>query len=170
MAEVAIELLNKKHERTSFDCGVEELNDYLKTRAGQQSRKNYSKTWVAVPVGYVTVVGYLTLSMGSVELDEISEQLLSRLPRHPMPVLHVGRLAVDLRVQGKGIGSLLLAFACEQCLSLAATVGCYGLQLDAKTPEVMEFYQAKGFQPLSPGSRKLILPIRDIEANTSAQP
>jgi GNAT superfamily N-acetyltransferase len=155
VAEVVVELLSKAHDRKSFDCGREAQNTFLKERARKHADLNYSKTWVAVFEGEATILGYVTLSMGSVSFENVNEAIRAKLPRYPMPVLRVGQLATDLRYQGKGIGPLLLRFACEQAVSAASSVGCFAIELEADNERARAWYLKRGFLELTPGGTRL---------------
>src|SRR5437867_4428408 len=108
-ADFLIEPLGKKHVRENFDCGEENLNQFLRLYARQNSASGLGKTFVAVQPGGKEVLGYYTIASGSVSF----EILPSKLPRYPVPTAHIGRLAVDLRMQGQGFGKLLLVDSLE---------------------------------------------------------
>lgn len=162
MAEVVIEKLTKSHERESFDCGVPKLNTFLQQQARSQANQGFGVTWVAVEEGEKQILGFITVSMGHVEFENADEQVTARLPRYPIPVLRVGKLATDIRFQGRGIGSLLLAFAARMAISTAEKVGCYALELEAANESVFNFYIKKGFQPLRTGSLLLYQPVETL--------
>ena len=108
-----IEPLDKcLHERNVFDCGVEELNKYLKNHAGQNQQNNISKIFVAVTDGLYLIpkpiLGYYTLSAGHILWDQLPDKLKQRLPKYPIPIARIGRLARDLTYRGTGIGEFLL--------------------------------------------------------------
>jgi hypothetical protein len=102
-------LLTKYHDRNAFDCGVLALNDYLKKYALQNQKKHAART-------YATrgdrVVGYYSLAYGSVSLEESPQSVKSGLSRHPIPVILLARLAIDLIEQGRGLGAALLKMLC----------------------------------------------------------
>jgi GNAT superfamily N-acetyltransferase len=150
-----LQLLSRGHDRSAFDCGREAQNLFLKERARKHAELNYSKTWVAVEEGQAKILGFVTLSMGNIVFETLQDELSKRLPKYPMPVLHVGQLATDRTFQGKGIGSLLLRFAAEQAIAASKTVGCYAIELVADNDAAREFYVSRGFVSISPGSMKL---------------
>jgi hypothetical protein len=90
-----IELLNAQHRRDDFDCSEVALNDFLRQQAGQQQRKGVGKTYVALAEDGVSVVGFVTVSAGQVAAEQLPPTL--NLPRYPVPILRIGRLAVDVR-------------------------------------------------------------------------
>ena len=162
MPKARIQRLNRPHDRTGFDCGEQGYNDFLRKQALQHMRQNTSVTWVAVEEGGSRILGYATLSMGSVEFEHILPEIAARLPRHPMPVLHVGKLAVDAGSQGRGIGSLLLRFAGLQAITLADEVGCHAVELIADDERLARYYASQGFLPLRTGTLRLYLPVETL--------
>lgn len=164
MAEVVIEALRKGHDRSGFSCGKPELDDFLKRLARQHQDRGFSKTYVAVELGATQILGYVTVSAGSVLIEEADEEVFSRLPRHPMPVLHVGRLATDLRFAGRGIGSLLLAHAADVALAASESLGVYAMELDAMDEEAFAYYLRRGFLPIKSGGMRLYAPLSTIIA------
>ncbi len=159
-----IELLEKRHDRKSFDCGNEELDRYLKTLARQHHEQGFVKTYVAVEAGQSTVLGYFAVSMGNVLLQDLDESIVSRLPKHPMPVLHLARLATDKRYTGKGIGSMLLSYAANLALAVSQTVGVHALELVAIDDEAYGYYLRRGFLPLKGDGMRLYAPLATIRA------
>ena len=163
MAEVVVELLTKAHDRKSFDCGRDAQNSFLKERARKHADLNYSKTWVAVHEGEPTILGYVTLSMGSVAFEHVTEEITARLPKYPMPVLHLGQLATDKRFQGKGVAPFLLRFASEQAISISKSVGCFALELEADNDKARDSYLKRGFLELMPGASRLYQTVETLE-------
>jgi GNAT superfamily N-acetyltransferase len=106
-----VESLGPAHDRNSFSSGVEPLDRYFRTQAGQDARRNLAAPFVLVlPEG--AVAGYYTVSATSVKLGDLPQETVRRLPRYPLvPATLIGRLAVDRNRQGKGYGRFLLADA-----------------------------------------------------------
>lgn len=104
--DLRIELLTKAHDRSTFDCGNEQLNDFLKKHARQNQEADVGRTYVAVSAG--RVVGYFAISVGSIAREMLQTDESKRLPRYPVPSAHLGRLAVDQSLHGKGLGGRLL--------------------------------------------------------------
>jgi GNAT superfamily N-acetyltransferase len=152
-----IEPLTAGHQRTGFDCGEVALNDFLHYRAHQQQRRGLSKTYVALASDGETVIGFVTVSAGQVAAVELPTTL--KLPRYPVPVLRIGRLAVDRREQGKGLGQDLLAFALNLALSLSQRVGIYAVIVDAKHEQAATFYRQLGFETMPEHPLQLFLPL-----------
>lgn len=146
-----------EHQRRHFDCGDPALDSFLRQHAGQQQRKGFSKTYVALAEDGLTVHGFITLSAGQVSTVDLPGG--AKLPRHPAPVLRIGRLAVDRTRQGRGIGQDLLAHALRIALEFAEKVGLYAVLVDAKNQGAADFYRRLGFIPLPEHPLCLFLPI-----------
>ena len=152
-----IELLQKQ-DRSTFDCGEPELNAYFHTRVGQDIRRNYATCFVAMDQAEGRIAGYYTLAMGSVPLGELPDDVVKRLPRYPqVPVVHIGRLAVDQNYQGQKLGGTLLADAIAR--SIDSEIAAYAVVVDAKDKKATAFYEHFGFLKLAQSSRTLFLPI-----------
>lgn len=162
-----IELLEARHGREDFDCGNEALNDFLRRRAGQQQRRGFGKTYVVLADNGMDVIGFVTVSVGQVEARALPLQL--KLPRHPAPMLRIGRLAVDKRAQGKGIGRDLLAFSLHLALEFAERVGLYALVVDAKDAQAAEFYRRLHFEPTLDDALCLFLPLSRLAQTRTGQ-
>lgn len=166
MGQVLIELLEKRHQRSDFDCGTPELNEFLKTRARQHQEKGFSKTWVAVEEGHARVIGFVSVSMGHVTFENADPEIFARLPKHPMPVLHGARLATDQSFQGRGIASLLLRHAANIAVVASESMGVFALELVAKDDDAYQFYLRRGFMPIKGDAKQLYAPISTIKAIT----
>lgn len=164
---ISIERMAAHHARDGFDCGVHALNDFLRKQAGQLQRRGYGKTYVALGEGSVDVVGYVTVSAGQVAGANLPESL--KLPRYPAPVVRIGRLAVDLRHQGQGLGQDLLAFALRIALEFSDKVGIYAVLIEAKDGAAKAFYTRLGFLETADNSLSLFLPLGTL-AQTQIQP
>ena len=158
---VAIQLLGAEHRREWFDCGDAALNDFLLRQAGQQQRRGFGKTYVALADDDVSVIGYVTVSAGQVATSALSSQ--AKLPRYPAPVLRIGRLAVDARHQDKGVGQDLLAFALRLSVEFSQRVGLYAVVVDAKHDKAKAFYVKLGFIACVDNPLCLYLPVAMLE-------
>ena len=158
---VAIQLLGAEHRREGFDCGDAALNDFLLRQAGQQQRRGFGKTYVALADDGVSVIGFVTVSAGQVATSALSSQ--AKLPRYPAPVLRIGRLAVDAHHQGKGVGQDLLAFALRLAVEFSQRVGLYAVVVDAKHDKAKAFYVKLGFIVCVDNPLCLYLPVATLE-------
>ena len=153
-----LELLDDRHDRTRFACGVAALDGYFRTQATQDTRRRASACYVAVEQGTDTVAGYYTLAAGGVPLTDLPESLSKRLPRYPsVPVPRVGRLAVDRAFQGRKLGAALLADAALR--ALRSEVAVFALVVDAKDDAAVAFYRRHGFEAYGAQPRQLIVPL-----------
>jgi GNAT superfamily N-acetyltransferase len=167
--DLIIEQLNTTlHDRKSFDCGVNELNIFLKQHANQNQSKNLSKTYVAIVAisadDHKKIYGYYTLSAGHIECDQLPDNIKSKLPKYPIPIARIGRLAVDKDYKGQGIGGFLLHDAFTNVLSIADKMGVFAVVVDAKNDDAKSFYGNYGFTELQDSELTLFLPISTIKS------
>ena len=149
--------------RGSFSCGEGALNAYLKTRARQEMDKRIAVVYVLLDEAEERIAGYYTLSSLSVELPEGARKGLPKYPEYPATLL--GRLAVDKRYQGQGLGKRLLLDALGRSLAGSRAVASYAVITDAKNEQAEAFYARYGFLLLSTadGGRRLFLPMGTVE-------
>jgi GNAT superfamily N-acetyltransferase len=160
------EAIAKHHDRKNFDCGDPTLNDYLNRLARQNHESGGAKTFVAVPHGEpALVLGYYSISPGAIQFSDVPAKLTRKLARYDVPVFRLGRLAVSLSVQGRGLGADLLLAAGERALAVAREVGGIALAIDAKDEKAVGWYQRFGAVPLLDDPLKLVLPL-DVVAET----
>ena len=159
------EPISKAHDREAFDCGEEELNQFLRRHARQSHEKGGAKTFVATPIDEgKRVLGFYTLSPASIDYARTPALVKKGLARYDVPVFRLGRLAVDRTVQGHSLGGQLLLVAGRRCIRAAAEVGGVALLIDAKNERVAAWYKAYGALPLLDAPRSLVLPLATIEA------
>jgi GNAT superfamily N-acetyltransferase len=156
-----VEILGPHHDRSGFESGIEPLDRYFRTQAGQDARKNMAAPFVLIlPDG--TIAGYYTLSSTSVNLAELPEQVARKLPRYPLvPATLLGRLAVDRRQQGKGYGRFLLADALYRIVR--SEIASFAVIVEAKDDNARRFYERESFLSLPDQPMKLFRPVADIE-------
>jgi GNAT superfamily N-acetyltransferase len=162
MRDWIIERLSRRHDRSSFDCGQPVLDLWLKERAGQFDRKDLSRTFVAVVEGEADVRGYYALSTHRVLPEHLPADVGKRLPHLDVPVVLIGRLAVDRRVQGQGLGEHLLYDAFQRIQRLAEEIGIRGVEVDAIDDSARSFYLKHGFRSLLDDPRHLFLSLEVI--------
>jgi ribosomal protein S18 acetylase RimI-like enzyme len=154
-----IRSLDATVDTASFQCGSEPLNNYIRRYASQDVRKNLTRVFVATPANDPQkLAGFFTLSAGSVSCASLPEALARKLPRYPIPVALIGRLAVDDQFRGKGLGSILLADACHKVSQASAVLAVAGIIVDAKDQKAISFYEHFGFIPLQGQTDRLLLP------------
>ena len=155
----AIRALDGEASRNAFDCGEPALNHYLQRFATQDVRRGVTRVFIASPAGQPeTISGFYTLSAGSVAAESLPEKIGKKLPRYPVPVALLGRLAVGQAFQGAGLGSILLADACQRVAGASQTLAVAGIVVDAKSDSAASFYKHFGFFELPGQPGRWILP------------
>lgn len=157
IAKLAVE-----HDPTRFDCGYPALNTFIRLHALPGQRANSSQTYVAV-VG-TAVVGFHTLVVGEVAYGDAPERLAKGLPRHPVPVLLLARLAVDKTWRGRGLGAALVVDAMRRTLQVADLAGVRALLVHAKDEAAQSFYAHLGFEPFPGEPLTLYRLVKDLRA------
>jgi ribosomal protein S18 acetylase RimI-like enzyme len=150
--------LGAEHDRGSFHCGEEALDRYFQTQATQDIRRRVANCFVAVEGDTAQVAAYYTIAAASIPFIDLPPEEAKRLPRYPtLPAVRIGRLAVDQKFQGRGLGGALLIDAARR--SLQAPPAVYTLLVDAKSDDAVAFYQKFGFRTLASQPRTLFLPL-----------
>lgn len=153
------------HRLDEFDCGTRPLDEWLKARA-LDNEGRASRTYVATAtIGRQTgeVVGYYTLTTGGVQLSEIRRKDRHNLP-NLVPVMVLGRLAVDRRHQRRSIGPALLREAMQRTLDISRSAGVRMLLVHAIDDDAVAFYLRYGFHIFPAGSRTMFLPVETIRS------
>lgn len=159
------EPIGKRHGREAFDCGEAALNEFLQRYARKNHEMGAAKTFLAISdADNKTVLGYYSLSTASIAYARTPEIVRRGLARHEVPAFRLARLAVDVKMQGQGLGGQLLLAAGKRCLLAAAEVGGVALLIDAKNARVAGWYRSYGALPLLDAPLSLVLPLRTIEA------
>lgn len=163
MANWVIERLDKSHDRAGFSCGKPALDAFLKTLVSQYEKKRLGRTFVATRPGEKQVLGYYTAATGSLAVTTLALAVGKRLPKHPLPTAHLGRLAVDVSCRGQGLGWRLLYHFLSSVLEVSARLGLFAVDVWAIDDEARTFYATHGFRPLEDAPLHLYLPIQTIE-------
>jgi GNAT superfamily N-acetyltransferase len=148
------------HDVSGFESGSPALDRYIALHALQSQRAQVAQTYVAV-VGE-KVVGYHTLVVGSVAYEEAPERLVKGIPRHPVPMMLLARLAVDRTWQGKGLGVALVADAMRRVAQAADIAGVRAMVVHAKDETARRFYEHLGFEPFPQQPLTLYRMLKDI--------
>lgn len=158
------EPLDTKHQRDSFCCGKNLLDNYFWTQAKQDVKRKLSACFVLLDKNSDKISGYYTLSSNSISNDLIPESFKKKLPKSyvSIPTILLGRLAIDKEFQGKGIGKLLLIDALKRCFYLSKSIGTFAVIVDPLDIDAEKFYKKYGFIKL-PDSGKMFLSIKTIE-------
>lgn len=150
--------LGDGHELAEFDCGEASLNLWLSQRARSNERDGASRTFV-VTDGPKRVVGYYCLSTGAVACVDAPGPVRRNMP-DPIPVMVLGRMAVDLKYRSRGMGKGLLKDAVLRTLQVASEVGVRALLVHAISDAARKFYLHWGFQASPTHSMTLMLPLK----------
>jgi GNAT superfamily N-acetyltransferase len=155
-----IEKLDRTHVVEPFTCGQPELDRFLVRHALRAQQSNSSQTYVAL-AGH-EVIGFYTIVAGEVHHANAPERVAKGMPRHPIPLLVLARLAVHSSAQGRGVGAGLLLDALGRTLQVADVVGIRALAVHAKDDQAAAFYRHFGFAPSPTDPRHLFMIIKDI--------
>ena len=159
MSRYAIHALENTAATTKFDCGEPSLNDYLRRYASQDVKRGVARAFVATPTDTPSqIAGFFTLSAASVQAESLPEAWRKKLPRYPIPVALLGRLAVDRAFQGLGLAAILLADVCRKVNAASQTLAVAGIVVDAKSEQAADFYRHFGFIEMPGHPQRLILP------------
>lgn len=162
-----IELLNSQHNRVDFQCGIEALNRYLREKASQDLRRYVATPFVLYDVDADRIAGYYTLAATSIQVEDLPTAIRARLPKYPLvPATLLGRLAIDERYQGQGLGAFLLVDALRR--SLMSEIVSMAVVVDAKDDRARAFYEHHGFAPLPGQLRRLYLPMAIVAQQFSS--
>ena len=157
------EPLASHHNRTDFSCGVDALDRYLQRQASQDVSKRVAAVFVLTPDGK-TIAGYYSLSAHTVNLADLPENVMRKLPKYPnVPATLLGRLAVSLNFRGQGIGELLLLDAFRRILATTREIASALVVVDAKDEKARNFYLHHDFIPFPTQPNRLFYPVKAIE-------
>lgn len=157
-----VEELGSDHDRSAFSCGHISLDEFLKQYAGQNQRTGVSRTFVALRPGEQVVRGYYSLAAGAVNLEDLNDEQRKRLPKYPVPVAHMGRLAVDRSVQGRGLGEFLLLDALRRVVQVDRSIGIHAIEVVAIDDAAKTFYLKYGFAELRDDPHHLFISMKTI--------
>ena len=154
----SVGLLSADLDRSAFQSGAQALDHYFQHQLGQDVRRRITACFVATNTLTGQLAGFYTLASASIPLTDLPPALIKKLPRYPsVPVVRMGRLAVDMAYKGQGLGAALLADALQRCFR--AEIAAYALIVDAKDTTAAAFYAHHGFLPLPEHPLTLFLPL-----------
>lgn len=154
--------LAQTHDSSTFYCGQDTLNNWLKNTALKNEKNGGSRTFV-VREGK-KVIAYYTLAAGSVSYSEVPGKVRRNMPE-PIPVMMLGRLAVDKSHQSKGIGKALLRDAMLRVIAISKQAGVKAMMLHALTEEIKRFYLRQGFIASPTNEMTLMIPTKEAIAH-----
>ena len=158
------ESLKPKHRKNEFTCGREMLDNYLQKQANQDIKRKLSVCFVLNDEETDLLKGYYTLANNSIPQNLIPSEFRKKLPKSytSIPTTLLGRLAIDKRFQGKGIGKLLLVDALKRSYEISKSIGSFAVIVDPLDEDAERFYNKYGFINL-PDSGKMFLPMNTIK-------
>ena len=143
---VSIKEIQRKSLLKNFDCGIEQLNEFLSRYAIKNDELGIGRTFIALNSSN-HILGYFTLATARVAYQEIPDECKGKLPKYPIPALRIARLAVNKELQGNGIGKWLLSQVFIKAVQVSDITGLYLIIVDAKETS-KSFYEYYGFQRL----------------------
>ena len=151
-----------RHDRSGFDCGIPILNEWLTTKVSQFEKKDLARTYVLIEAGSNLVKGYYAISNHTVRYESLPTDQAKGLPGIDVPVVLIGRLAVDRSVQGQKLGEFLLIDALRRAEYLAEKIGIRAVEVDAINLATKHFYERYGFLTLFDDPHHRFLPLNII--------
>ena len=161
--EPRVERLDSRHDLGAFSCGNEELDDWLRRHALAAQAMDSARTFVLVR--RKVIVGYFSLTMGSVQRADAPAKLVRGLPQYPVGMVLLARLAIDRSSQGEGLGSRLLAHALRKAVAAGEAAAARLVVVDAIDDSATAFYARHGFAPAPEHPRRLYRRMTDIRAS-----
>jgi predicted GNAT family N-acyltransferase len=155
-----IEPLHARHDRAAFSCGIPDLDRYFQQQARQDLDRNLAAVFVLTRDSS-EVDGFYTLSAHSILAEDLPQELSKKLPRFPLPVTLLGRMAVSKAVRGQRLGEFLLMHALERAWIGSHQVASWAVVVDAKAG-ARDFYLKYDFVPLPSNADRLFLPMKTI--------
>jgi len=154
-------LLSAEHRLDEFASGTASLDDWLKRRARANQISGASRTYVVAEAG--RVVGYYCLASGALALNDAPGGLKRNMP-DPVPVMVLGRLAVDRRAQGIKLGAAMLQDAVNRAIAVSRNTGVRALLVHALHEQARQFYAHYGFQESPQHPMTLMLRLHTVKA------
>ncbi|HRX29531.1 MAG TPA: GNAT family N-acetyltransferase [Saprospiraceae bacterium] len=157
------EPLNSTHKKSDFSCGKEMLDKYLHRQANQDIKRKLTACFVVKEKHTELIKGYYTLSNNSIPLEDIQDNIRNKMPKSytSIPTTLLGRLAIDNKFKGQGLGKLILIDALKRSFELSKIIGSFAVIVDPIDEDAERFYDKYGFLKL-PDSKKMFLPMKTI--------
>ncbi len=158
-----------RHDRAEFDCGVARLNNYLKLSARKQQKDDMTRVYVVVTEGSARILGYHSVNLGMMNVDELKRRPRGAPDHGEVPVLFLGQVAVDKTAQGIGIGGILMHHVFEKACMVSDMAGCHAIILDV-IPDGGEesfarrkaWYESFGFATFSSNPARMFLVMKQV--------
>jgi GNAT superfamily N-acetyltransferase len=159
----SVEALDSSHDPTSFTCGKPVLDEWLRRIAGQSERRGLARTYVAVEQRQRRVCGFYSISAHHVARGVLPSEQAKGLPRMDVPVVLLGRLAVDRASQHQGLGKYLLLDALRRIGHVSRQIGVRAVEVHAIDDSARRFYRKYGFVSLHDDQNHLYLPMQVVQ-------
>lgn len=163
MTRVLLERLDADHDISTFDSGNEVLDAWLRSHALAAQRMDSTRTFVAVSSD--RVIGYFSLTMGSVRPAEAPARLVRGMPAHPVGMVLLARLAVERSQQGTGVGATLLAEALRKAVAAGEVAAARLVVVDAVDEAAAAFYERYGFVRAPENLLRYYRRMKDVRAS-----
>lgn len=168
----------RTHDRTTFSCGSDRIDNYLKRTAKKHQKDDFARVFVAVPPSETRVVGYYAINAHAIEVGDLPADWQKRAPRHgQIPAAYLSIIGVDQSMQGKGLGQVLMVDALKRMISLSDDIGLAVVVLDVLEDGTAEhiqrranFYTRMGFKALPSRPLRMFFAIKDIRAALEGNP
>jgi len=165
VSRLRLALLTAEHDVSSFDCGNDQLTNWLHRHALASQRADLARTYLVLEDEQV--LGYISLTTGSVRRDEAPRRYARGMPAHPIPTILIARLAVDRRHQGRHLGSRLLAEALRLAVTASDAAAARLVVVDAIDERAAVFYRRRGFIDVPGNPLRLYRKVSDIRRSLS---
>ncbi|MDQ6745458.1 MAG: GNAT family N-acetyltransferase [Actinomycetota bacterium] len=162
------EKLSSEHVLDGFACGRASLDVWLAKHAQQAAAADSARTYVVVDFEQGRVVGYHALTAAGLEREAAAARVITGMPRYPVPVVLLARLAVDTSVHRRGLGAWLLRDAMTRTLAASEAVGVRAMLVHAIDDDARAFYVGHGLEPSPTDPLHLMIMIKDIAASLDA--
>lgn len=160
MSSHRLALLTAEHDVAAFDCGNDQLTSWLIRHALASQRADLARTYLALEGD--DVIGYVSLTTGSVRRDDAPKRYTRGMPAYPIPTILIARLAVDRRHQGRQLGSRLLAEALRLAVAASDAAAARLVIVDAIDESAAAFYRKWGFIGVPENPLRLYRKISDV--------
>ena len=151
-------------DRSDFRCGKRDLDDWLKTKAGQQEKVDNTRTFLAIHPSVEGVAGYYATTTYRLDLNEAATAYGAGRRKYPVPAVLLARLAVDERCSGQGVGRQLLVHALEGFTSASNVLGFEIVVVHAIDADAVTFYARYGFTRFAEHPLHLFMPTKTLRA------
>lgn len=153
-------LLSSEHNLDNFNCGEDSLDHWLKSKALKNQISGASRTFV-ICNHHKKIIGYYCLSAGAIAQESAPKKLRRNMP-DPLPVLVLGRLAIDIEYHNKGLGSALLRDAMFRAVHVSEDAGVFAILVHALSEQAKQFYLSRGFVESSLQSMTLMMTLKTV--------